>query len=93
MSPLQRETLWMLVIYGPISIALLARRMKQDRDTVYRVVYGMTRRGWAAWLGPSLWDATQLGRRTVTQVDRDASDKASLPLFENLIAEIGVEKS
>lgn len=87
MSPLQRETLWMLVIFGPISIVDLACRMKRDRDTVYRVVYGMTRRRWAAWLGPSLWDATQMGRRTVTQVDRDANTKAARSRFGQISTE------
>lgn len=89
LSEIQRESLWMLVIFGPISIRDLACQMRRERQAVYRAVYQMKERGYATWLEPNHWDATCLGRRVVTQADRDSRSNTETPLFET--ADIGKE--
>ena len=89
LSEIQREALWLLIIFGPVSIAELSRRMQRSRQRVYQAMYQTQERGLAVRTGPRRWDATLLGRRTVEGLDRERAAIAAMSLFDT--AEIGTE--
>jgi len=80
----RRRILWLLVVNGPLAITQLAKQAQLDRDYTYNVVYQMTNHGWVKWSEPHHWVATRLGRRTVTQAERDAEREPATPLFDGI---------
>lgn len=62
MTDLQRDVLRILRVFGPLSNADVARRLRLPLHQTYRAIYELTERGLAVHPKLQRWDISRLGR-------------------------------
>lgn len=67
MTPLEKDCLRMLRIFGPCSNADVARKLGVPMDKTYRAIYRLEKAGLAVHPKLQRWDISRLGREWFTR--------------------------